>query len=72
MSCENVVFDQPWSRDRITCNSQTFTDLEKIKRRKEAIFKNVTQKLTKSEKFSLAAKGVKRYRGSVSSATCAN
>ena len=67
-SCENLDFIQPWSRDRITCDS--ISETETIKRRKAAIFRNVTKKLTKSEKFSLAAKGVKQFRGS--STTCAN
>lgn len=56
-SCANLEFQQPWSRETTVC----LTETEKIKRRKELVFKNVN-KLTKNEKFARAAKGLIKRR----------
>ena len=54
---DNLEFQQPWSRETTVC----LTETEKIKRRKELVFKNVN-KLTKNEKFARAAKGLIKRR----------
>lgn len=56
------VFIQPWSRETTICSNTSLTESEKTERRNELVFKNISNKLTKNEKFARAAKGLIKRR----------